>query len=644
MTYNTGNPIGSTDARDRSDNSENLDLAVNSLSQTFVDRLGVTRDTLEGIYQKSAYYRAGTFDAGYTLTNNRQTLAYGNVEYSWSGAFPKVVPAGSSPKTTGGVGAGAWVDRTQETLRSDLASEGGSGLVGYQPVGTGATSTTVQSKLRETVSVKDFGAVGDGSNELTKLNNALATGGTVVNDLNLTVSGTALIPVRGTLKSDSSKTITYTSTTDFGIALRGYSSILGGHHKFTNFSGVNVSGDQAAKIHGTRLENTSTSNSIAVYVNSSNAAYTNILGNHIEAVDYGVLTNGSATDVHGIPIVANTVISSEGDAVELNAPLKNHYSIPVVGNVLASIGGTSVNSGFAFGLARARGVPFVGNAIEQSRQEAIHIEDEQHTNVVVGNTALNCGQEGIWVGSWSTGLAEGLPIVGNNFRAAIGNNTFAGALQVYDPNPAPEGLALIGNSFTNFYRGIVTAPKDVLTVGNVIKSASDTALHSTGGGRLHGANLVIDTQTLAKSDQASVFGKTIATTTPVTILDTATHPANTLGSFMKGFAFPKNSQTVTATNTTIDLFPLPQRMKGILTCTVRSNGGPAEHIFFSADVLYDGTTLTVSNSVKEIGGIMNVGSAAFYVVNSGNLAVEIYLVTETRNVNIYVDFEGVYYK
>lgn len=119
-TFNTGNPIGSTDARDRSDNSENLDFAVNSLSPTFVDRLGVTRDTLEGVYQKSAYYRAGTFDAGYTLTNNRQTLAYGNVEYSWSGAFPKVVPAGSTPETTGGVGAGAWVDRTDVTLRSDI--------------------------------------------------------------------------------------------------------------------------------------------------------------------------------------------------------------------------------------------------------------------------------------------------------------------------------------------------------------------------------------------------------------------------------------------------------------------------------------------------------------------------------------------
>jgi hypothetical protein len=35
-------------------------------------------------------------------------------------------------------------------------------LVGYTPAGTGAVATTVQDKLRESVSVKDFGAVGDG--------------------------------------------------------------------------------------------------------------------------------------------------------------------------------------------------------------------------------------------------------------------------------------------------------------------------------------------------------------------------------------------------------------------------------------------------------------------------------------------------
>jgi len=55
-------------------------------------------------------------------------------------------------------------------LAQDLASSAadkGSSLVGYLPAGTGAVTTTVQSKLRESVSVKDFGAVGDGVHDDT---------------------------------------------------------------------------------------------------------------------------------------------------------------------------------------------------------------------------------------------------------------------------------------------------------------------------------------------------------------------------------------------------------------------------------------------------------------------------------------------
>ncbi len=44
----------------------------------------------------------------------------------------------------------------------DLSAPSGSSLVGYLPAGTGAVATNVQTKLRESVSVKDFGAVGDG--------------------------------------------------------------------------------------------------------------------------------------------------------------------------------------------------------------------------------------------------------------------------------------------------------------------------------------------------------------------------------------------------------------------------------------------------------------------------------------------------
>ena len=52
---------------------------------------------------------------------------------------------------------------TVKTTVADMyAGSDAASFVGYQPAGTGAVATTVQTKLRETVSVKDFGAVGDG--------------------------------------------------------------------------------------------------------------------------------------------------------------------------------------------------------------------------------------------------------------------------------------------------------------------------------------------------------------------------------------------------------------------------------------------------------------------------------------------------
>ena len=55
-----------------------------------------------------------------------------------------------------------------------LAASSGSSLIGYINTGTGATARTVQARLRDYISVKDFGAVGDGTNnDVTAIQNAI---------------------------------------------------------------------------------------------------------------------------------------------------------------------------------------------------------------------------------------------------------------------------------------------------------------------------------------------------------------------------------------------------------------------------------------------------------------------------------------
>ena len=57
--------------------------------------------------------------------------------------------------------SGKFVGRAIPTS-AQLAASGGSALVGFLQSGTGADSRTLESKLRDFISVKDYGAVGDG--------------------------------------------------------------------------------------------------------------------------------------------------------------------------------------------------------------------------------------------------------------------------------------------------------------------------------------------------------------------------------------------------------------------------------------------------------------------------------------------------
>lgn len=126
-TYGTGNPIGSNDVRDFSDNVVNLDYAMNSSAISWVDRLGVERKTIPGAIQNiesilstSGYNFKGEYAAGISLLSIKDMVRYDGVLYSNAGPFPK---------TTSGVFAndGPWVALSASTgiyLYSFIATNG----------------------------------------------------------------------------------------------------------------------------------------------------------------------------------------------------------------------------------------------------------------------------------------------------------------------------------------------------------------------------------------------------------------------------------------------------------------------------------------------------------------------------------------
>lgn len=144
-TVPTNNPIPSEDPRDLKFNAGKIDEVVSGDNHYYTDRFGVRRFTIAGFQhtaeeaiRKYGYITMDNFEDGATLTLPNQTLRYeANGEYyRWDGEFPKIVPAGSTPDSTGEVKLGAWVSVGDASLRADLSSYDGAGLIGVSSGGT----------------------------------------------------------------------------------------------------------------------------------------------------------------------------------------------------------------------------------------------------------------------------------------------------------------------------------------------------------------------------------------------------------------------------------------------------------------------------------------------------------------------------
>lgn len=133
-TTPTQNAVPSESPRDLKFNAGKIDEFVTSGQRYYIDRFGRSHRTIAGIdydanqaIKNYGYILKDSFEDSATLNTANEVLRWeSNGEYyRWDGSFPKVVPAGSTPAGTGGVGVGAWVGVGDASLRETLNSPDG---------------------------------------------------------------------------------------------------------------------------------------------------------------------------------------------------------------------------------------------------------------------------------------------------------------------------------------------------------------------------------------------------------------------------------------------------------------------------------------------------------------------------------------
>lgn len=161
MPYDTGNPLGSNDFKDLSDNAVNFDKLSNGDEPAYVDRLGHLRISVSGMNEQfndaqegrdeqfqtallaTGFVDIGNYAAGLTITARNQVFARNGVYYSANAAL--VLPY----TLTGDWAAEGsnFILRADAPLRSDLASANGATMVGRGSSTVGADLSSAETRI-----------------------------------------------------------------------------------------------------------------------------------------------------------------------------------------------------------------------------------------------------------------------------------------------------------------------------------------------------------------------------------------------------------------------------------------------------------------------------------------------------------------
>ncbi|MZR15482.1 hypothetical protein GQE99_20930 [Maritimibacter sp. DP07] len=403
-----------------------------------------------------------------------------------------------------------------------------------------------------------------------------------------------------------------------------------------------ATGSQNARVEGVVID--STAGATVINANAAGIRNGRVMNATVDADAYGVLVNYAAADIEGFWTTFSDIHSDDADAIEINLPDQGTGKyIWSLGNLLsAGQGSTVTTAGFAVGLAGPQGHITALNQIRESRLEAIHVEDGQKRGIVALNTGAGLQHDGIRVlNRESTDPeADGLVLLGNHLRHDGAGSGVYGVRFLHDGNGTLRHNITLANYLAGFDIGVSAGSSDQVVGANVIEGATIGLQLLNGSGRITDGILFKDgPDVLAEAkDRSRIDTRLVSDTTPAQVLN-HTGAGQFPGAYVKSFAYPVyGSHTGSETlEDFAEIFPMGanERIAGRITLMAHAQ----RHCFFSADILWDGATLTVQNMVE----MNRLGWQTELAASAGKLMLRVSIAAAYTDVRVDVDFDGVYY-
>ena len=363
----------------------------------------------------------------------------------------------------------------------ELAASGGSDLVGFIQSGTGAVARTVQDKLRESVSVKDFGAVGDGVTDDTAAIQA-ALGVVAAYDN----GGTVVLPI-GTYNCGSTKITVPQKVT---LHLDGAEILSSAANAIEITLGSDsLSGKISGSGHAAKLTHTGTG--YGIVCNGAGESRANVFISDI-------LIEGSSSGTAGLYTTAfNRLTTSNlkingytAGAAHLNegANAITHFS-PSFESCLHGMDNVSVVKNLVQYSANA--IMMFGGHIFGCTGWGWRERKSTGSDPNIGNLISGCTFENNGVNASSTTghvfiqFAVGIDIQGSYFEDYVGTVPVT-AILIGDASNAPQSINIVGNLFATTGTNVIenNNGQSVWVENNHVTGAATNFVNQGANGRL----------------------------------------------------------------------------------------------------------------------------------------------------------------